>query len=99
MSATPNVAGCRVADLPNGGRAYLVDCDLDYTRTDAPPEMVALFGDEAIARITAFHHRLECGRCDLGNVLAEVGRVPESLAELREVIAHVQQVEAKGRRN
>ena len=99
MSATPNVARWAAVDLPPSTRVYLVDCDLDYTRTDAPPEMVALFGDEAIARITAFHHRLECGRCDLGNVFAEVGRVPESLAELREVIAHAQQVEAKGRRN
>jgi hypothetical protein len=99
MSTTPNVAGCQVANLPNGGRAYLVDCDLDYTRTDAPAEMVALLGDEAIARITTFHHSLECGRCDLGNVWAEVGYETESLAELREVIAHIQQVEAKGRRN
>jgi hypothetical protein len=98
-SPTPNTAQIRCADLPNGARGYLVDCAYDYTKTEAPPEMVTSLGDAAIARITAYRHHLECGRCDMEVVWDQVGRESESLAEIREAIAHVQQVAAKARQN
>ena len=99
MSAVPNAARIRFADLPHGARGYLVDCDLEYTRTDAPAETVAILGDDAIGRITAYRHAAECGRCDLSPVFYQVGGEPESDEELRQIWAQTRQVAAKWRRN
>jgi hypothetical protein len=93
------VAQIRVADLPGGARGYLVDCDRDYTETRVPGWAVAVLGDAAIGRVTAYRHAAECGRCDLSAVFDAVGREPESEREAQELAFQLLEVEVKRRQN